>query len=361
MRVLLFFTLMTFAVGPVSADTRVALIVANSAYRGAPLLNPGVDAQLVRGALRELGFDVTLVENAKLKEFDLAVREFSRRVRGADVALFYYAGHGFALTDRGVAANFLMSTDADITDPSDRVLRAGGVALDEIILEVSAGAKASLIFIDACRNDPRVSRSPGTQGRGAVPVTKDFDESIFLGMSTRAGQVAEDGEGGDGSPFARAFAANIGTPGARIDDVFTKIRLDVEAITDERQRPDVGRYDLDEPVVLRPGEARSAALDNRAAEAREVRVRHMQLDTMEEAEAAIRRLDSGEEFADVARAVSQEANSAEMGGDLGWFGRGVMVPEFEKEAFSLDVGAYSKVPVQTQFGWHIIKVDDRRR
>lgn len=248
------------AIGPAMAESRIALVVANGEYDNAPLSNPLVDASLVRESLTDLGFDVTVVENASLAEFDAAISNFSAAAEGADVALFYYAGHGFAVTDAGVARNYLMSTDADVTSNSERLLRSLGIALDDIISEISSKAETTLVFIDACRNDPRVTRSGGGRGRGAVPITRDFSDSIFVGLSTRAGDVAEDGAPGAGSPFARAFAANIGLPDQRIVDVFTRIRLHVEEGTNRRQRPDVGRYDLLTPVVLRRAPSPAATL-----------------------------------------------------------------------------------------------------
>lgn len=93
----------------------------------------------------------------------------------------------------------------------------------------------------------------------------------------------------------------------------------------------------------------------------EVKARHILVKTKEEAEAIIKRLDAGESFEAIAKEVSTDPGSGANGGDLGWFGPGQMVPEFEQAAFALEVGAYSKEPVQSQFGFHIIKVEDKRQ
>ena len=91
----------------------------------------------------------------------------------------------------------------------------------------------------------------------------------------------------------------------------------------------------------------------------EVHARHVLVKTKEEATAIIKQLDGGAKFEDIAKEKSSDGSAAQ-GGDLGWFGPGQMVPEFEKAAFALEVGAYTKEPVQTQFGWHVIKVEDKR-
>ncbi len=94
--------------------------------------------------------------------------------------------------------------------------------------------------------------------------------------------------------------------------------------------------------------------------ANEVKARHILVKTKEEADAIIKRLDAGESFEAIAKEVSTDPGSGANGGDLGWFGPGQMVPEFEQAAFALEVGAHSKEPVQSQFGWHVIKVEDKR-
>lgn len=91
----------------------------------------------------------------------------------------------------------------------------------------------------------------------------------------------------------------------------------------------------------------------------EVRASHILVKTEEEALAVVKRLDAGEDFAALAKEKSSDGSAAE-GGDLGYFGPGRMVPEFEKAAFALEVGAYTKIPVKSQFGFHIIKVVDKR-
>ncbi|TGQ57690.1 peptidylprolyl isomerase [Mesorhizobium sp. M1C.F.Ca.ET.193.01.1.1] len=92
----------------------------------------------------------------------------------------------------------------------------------------------------------------------------------------------------------------------------------------------------------------------------EVHARHILVKTKEEAEAIIKQLDGGADFQKLANEHTSDPSGKSNGGDLGWFGPGQMVPEFDKAAFALDVGKYSKEPVQSQFGWHVIKVEDKR-
>ena len=92
----------------------------------------------------------------------------------------------------------------------------------------------------------------------------------------------------------------------------------------------------------------------------EVKARHILVETEEEARELVRKLDEGGEFETLANENTKDPSGKTSGGDLGYFGPNQMVPEFEKAAFALEVGAYTKEPVQSQFGWHIIKVEDKR-
>jgi peptidyl-prolyl cis-trans isomerase C len=91
----------------------------------------------------------------------------------------------------------------------------------------------------------------------------------------------------------------------------------------------------------------------------QVRARHILLKREVDAGAVIESLDRGADFAELARRHSF-GPSAERGGDLGYFLRDSMVSEFAEAAFALDVGGYSRMPVKTDYGWHVIKVEDRR-
>jgi peptidyl-prolyl cis-trans isomerase C len=92
----------------------------------------------------------------------------------------------------------------------------------------------------------------------------------------------------------------------------------------------------------------------------EVRARHIIVDSEEKAQELITELDGGADFEELARENSTDGAAAQ-GGDLGYFGQGQMVPEFEQAAFAMDVGAHSSEPIQTQFGWHVLKVEDKRQ
>ena len=92
----------------------------------------------------------------------------------------------------------------------------------------------------------------------------------------------------------------------------------------------------------------------------EVRARHILVKTEDEAKAVIADLDGGKDFVELAKEKSTDPNKSE-GGDLGFFGKGRMVPEFEAVAFTLEPGTYTKEPVKTQFGFHVIKVEEKRK
>src|SRR2546430_8569212 len=90
----------------------------------------------------------------------------------------------------------------------------------------------------------------------------------------------------------------------------------------------------------------------------EVRARHILVETEDEAKAVVAELKKGADFAELAKAKSKDPGSAD-GGDLGYFTKDQMVPEFSEVAFKLEKGQLSD-PVKSQFGWHVIKVEDKR-
>ncbi len=112
--------------------------------------------------------------------------------------------------------------------------------------------------------------------------------------------------------------------------------------------------------VVKPEDARKIYEQEIASQTdgEEVRARHILLETEAEARDAVERLNRGDAFADLARELSI-GPSGPQGGDLGYFGKGQMVLPFEEAAFALQKGEVSE-PVQTQFGWHVILVEDRR-
>ena len=92
--------------------------------------------------------------------------------------------------------------------------------------------------------------SRGVGSRGFAPIDSSNFEGAYVVLSTRQGKTAEDGPGGQGSPFARAFASVLPTPGLRIEDAYARIREKVRADTHGEQVPDTIRSDLPEGGVV---------------------------------------------------------------------------------------------------------------
>jgi formylglycine-generating enzyme required for sulfatase activity len=236
----------------------VALVIANGAYPDAPLQNPVIDAGLVGESLKRIGFAVTVKTNVDLDGFEQALSDFAEASKGADVALFYFAGHGFSVAADGIQQNLLMTTSSNFQAKSEIALRQGGEPLDHVEETIIGRARATLIFIDACRNVPVLAHR-GISSRGFAPLNPSSTEGAYVVLSTRQGKTAEDGEVGQGSPFARAFAATLPTAGLRIEDAAARIRKKVREETSDAQDPDVVRSDLPEGGVVLMGTGGSPA------------------------------------------------------------------------------------------------------
>lgn len=217
-----------------AAETRVALIIANSAYSGgAPALpNPVSDGRLMAGALKSVGFaNVTLITDANRLTMERALRSFAALAEQADVALVYYAGHGIESNGE----NYLIPVDAALAN--DRDLEIEAVKLSTLTTMVEGARRMRIIILDACRTPPAGMRRTSASrsiGRGLAAVEPAGDSLVVY--SAKAGTVAADGSGTN-SPFATALARRMVEPGREINLLFRKVRDDVLAATGKVQEP----------------------------------------------------------------------------------------------------------------------------
>jgi uncharacterized caspase-like protein len=212
---------------------RLALVIGNANYtRLGALDNPGRDAQLMAEKLGQLGFEVTAVADRDLKTMTADVEEFSRKVkeRGPQtVSLLYYAGHG--LESDGV--NYFVPVNADIRKRSDIAPQSLSVkrVADRL---ASSGNQLNILIIDACRDNPFPQGVAPSGTAGMVPMGAVY--GVFIASATGSGKVALDGDDGH-SPYTRALAEAIATPGEKLEDVFKSVRRQVRLSTREQQIP----------------------------------------------------------------------------------------------------------------------------
>jgi uncharacterized caspase-like protein len=218
------------ALAPVQyREHRLALVIGNAAYRDAPLVNPINDARDVAQALRDSGFDVTILENAKLRETRTALREFSDQLRSqGGVGLFYFAGHGMAVKGR----NYLIPVGAEI----EREDEVEFESLDaNLVLERldAAGNRFNIVILDACRNNPfaRTYRS-ATLGLARM----DAPSGAVVAFSTAPGSVASDGPGRNGL-YTKSLVEAMKRTGISLEDVFKQVRASVRRDSGGTQIP----------------------------------------------------------------------------------------------------------------------------
>jgi hypothetical protein len=242
------------------ADKRVAFVVGNGAYRNvATLPNPAIDAKAMAAVLRNVGFDV--VEGTNLTRDTMTERllEFGQKAQGADVAVFFYAGHGIAIS----GTNYLLPVDADIKSEMDVKLGAA-INIDLTLDQTMGDAKVKLVFLDACRDNPFAAKiKSNASATRSVSVSSGLaemksGEGTLIAFATGPGQTALDGTGGGNSPFTRALIDNITQPGIEIQQAMTKVRAEVNEQTNKGQLP-WGHTNLIGSVYLNPAAAPTAA------------------------------------------------------------------------------------------------------
>ena len=131
-------------------------------------------------------------------------------------------------------------------------------------------------------------------------------------------------------------------------------------ITDQMLQRTALQREIEKAVTKDALRKRYEEMVSKAEQSEEVRARHILVKTKEEASTIIKELEAGAGFEALAKKKST-GPSGPNGGELGFFGKGQMVPEFEEAAFGLDKGEVGNTPIKTQFGWHVIKVEDRRK
>jgi uncharacterized caspase-like protein len=225
------FLVVLFAVAATAQpqERRVALIIGNGNYAVGRLNNPVLDARAMTQTLRGLGFEVLAHENVNYQSMRRAVAGFGERIAGGGVALFYYSGHGLQVNGK----NFLVPVDADIK--SEAYVSAEAVDVDSVLAQMQdARTRVNVVILDACRDNP-FSRRFRSVTRGLAFL--DAPTGTYVAYATAPGSVAEDGEPGKSGVYTGELVKVLREPGLRIEDVFKRVRVGVQALTNRRQNP----------------------------------------------------------------------------------------------------------------------------
>jgi hypothetical protein len=228
----LLFAAMPARAAEVAKPARIALVIGNSRYETAvgPLRNTVNDAKAMAKALRTLGFAVIEKSNVTRDELLSAMLQFRTKLRGAEVGLFYFAGHGISVA----GANYLLPVKSGY---SPEGVDATGLRLlaetklfnvEQAVAEMThAGVNCNLVILDACRSTP-VARNPRTRD-AAVPgglVEMNPPAGSLIAFATDAGSTASDGDGISGL-YTGQLTKHLLTPGLSIEQVFKRTRAGV--------------------------------------------------------------------------------------------------------------------------------------
>ena len=225
-----------FSGGAASADKRVALVIGNSSYAHAPVLdNPVNDATAVSIMLEGAGFQVVETRrNLDLAGMGRVIRDFAVMTHDADVAVVFYAGHGIEVD----GVNYLIPTDARLATDIDVEYEA--MPLDRVLRVLEPARSLRLVILDACRDNPFVRTMKRTMasravGRGLAGV-EPAGSNTLIAFAAKGGSTAQDGDGAH-SPFTSALLKYLTAPGLDLRFAFGKVRDEVFASTGRRQEP----------------------------------------------------------------------------------------------------------------------------
>jgi Caspase domain len=238
------------------AEKRVALVIGNSAYQNtSELRNPSHDASDMAAALTRLGFQVTDGRDLDKRAMERTIRQFGLALDGADIALFFYAGHGIQVGGQ----NHLIPVDARLASEGDVDFET--LPLSLVLKQMEREAKTSLVLLDACRDNPLARNLARTMGTRAITIGTGLAEvktgiGTLIGFSTQPGNVAADGVGRN-SPYAGALLKHMESSAKDVSGILVDVRNDVLKVTHGAQVP-WEHTSLTGQVYLRPEAAAPA-------------------------------------------------------------------------------------------------------
>ncbi|MCD4770552.1 MAG: caspase family protein [Bacteroidales bacterium] len=211
-------------------EIRVALVIGNTSYTGQAHLgdNPVNDANDMAATLGTLGFKVIKAIDANYNQMTESIREFGREKRDADIALFFFSGHGMQVDQ----SNYLIPVNAHIANKQDVLFEAIPVDKIQSIMESTSPGRLNILILDACRNNPFQS---WTRGGSTGLATINPPNGTLIAFSTSPGSTASNGSGRNGL-YTGELIRQLQIP-QRIEDVFINTRLEVEQKSNDTQSP----------------------------------------------------------------------------------------------------------------------------
>ena len=215
------------------AEKRVALLIGNNAYQNVPRLQTAInDARAVGTALRGLGFTVILAENQSRRAMSEALLAFDKAIEPGDIALFFFAGHGFEIRGQ----NYLLPTDIpEVREGQEELIRDSAFPADRIIDRLQArGARTAVLVLDACRNNPfDRPGGRGLRGSGGLAAMTPA-EGVFIMFSAGAKQTALDrlsnAERASNSVFTRNLVRWLAEPDLTLVQIAKRLQVEVRQL-----------------------------------------------------------------------------------------------------------------------------------
>jgi hypothetical protein len=215
------------------AEKRVALLIGNNAYQSVGRLQTAInDARAVGAALRGLGFSVIIAENQSRRAMSEALLAFDKAVEPGDIALFFFAGHGFEIRGQ----NYLLPTDVpEVREGQEELIRDAAFPAGRVIDRLQErGARTAVLVLDACRNNPfDRPGGRGIRGSGGLAAMTPA-EGVFIMFSAGAKQVALDrlsnADKASNSVFTRNLIRRLAEPDLTLVQIAKRLQIDVRQL-----------------------------------------------------------------------------------------------------------------------------------
>jgi hypothetical protein len=212
-------------------EKRLALVIGNSSYPNASRLeNPVNDAKDMAATLTELGFEVMLFTDLDKRKLRKAIEDFGFRLKGFQVGLFFYAGHGIAIN----GYNYLVPIDAAPQSASD--IEFDCEPADRVVSKMEEAHTTNIIVLDACRNNPFERSFAGRSGDDGGLTQMKAPAGTIISYATAPGKTAADGTGRNGL-YTAALLKTLKVPNMPVEKAFKQVRSEVMRISNGRQQP----------------------------------------------------------------------------------------------------------------------------